>query len=219
MATTDPGTDGNVKRPVSWFKKNARYILAIVLGTVGLVWLLQAPRICGQELGGADKDAPIEVCRAIQLTDPVVLAWVLGIVLVLWGTLSEASIAGVITLKRAVTEAKQATEEARATLLRINASAHQSQQQILSVAPSAPGQFSVNSVHAKAVDLPRPEVVESIQPNPADASVSRETVDLTYVDLVQLGSTRPTAEPGRSRPRGVSRTRLRPGQQWSAFAN
>ncbi len=171
-------------RFLGWLTKNARYLIAIALGMVGLFWLLQVPRICGQELGGVSKDAPIEVCRAVQLTDPVVLAWVLGIVLVLWGTLSEASIAGVVTLKRVVAEAKQATEEARATLLRINASAHQSQQQVVSVTPSAPGQFSVNAGRAGTVDLPRPEVVESIQPNRADASVSRETVDLTYVDLV-----------------------------------
>lgn len=184
MATTDPGADNSASRLLGWLTKNVRYLIAIALGMAGLIWLLQVPRICGQELGGANRDVPIEVCRAVQLTDPVVLAWVLLVVLVLWGTLSEASIAGVLTLKRVVTEAKQATEEARVTLLRINASAHQAQHQTVHVGTAGPGQFGADTVQVGGAELPRPEVLESIQTNPADASVSRETVDLTYVDLV-----------------------------------
>ncbi|MFT4218716.1 MAG: hypothetical protein QM619_16235 [Micropruina sp.] len=172
-----------------WVATNLRYLIALALSLGGLIWLLWVPRICGQELGGAAKDTPVEVCRAVQLTDPVVLAWLLGVVLVLWGTLSEASVAGVITLKRAVTEAKRVTEEARATLLRVDASARQSQTQILQAGgPVGPGQFGTQFHLTGAVPMSaRPHVISDGQlpePNPADASLPQEEVDRAYVDLV-----------------------------------
>lgn len=115
------------ERVTRWLRKYWTWLAALVASVVGLVWLIGfPPLVCGSQLGGKHTDAAIQICRPIQLTDPVVIAWAVIVLLLLWGSLSEGSIAGLFSFKKqvdqAVSDSKQAKETAERALLQVSQS-------------------------------------------------------------------------------------------------
>ncbi|MFT3835072.1 MAG: hypothetical protein QM711_17425 [Micropruina sp.] len=105
-----------------WWKANWGWAAALALTVIGLVLLISRnPQVCEQVLGQKDNAGHVDICRAVVLTDPVVLAWVAVVVLLLWGSISEGSVAGLFTFKRlvhqAVADSKTAKETAERALL------------------------------------------------------------------------------------------------------
>jgi hypothetical protein len=137
-AETPPATPDGAPKAGNWFTQSWNWLAALVVATVGVAILTWSSglQICTEELGGKDKNEAVEVCRAIQLTDPVVIAWALVVLLLLWGTLSEGSIAGLFSFKRqvtqAVSESKAAKETAEHALSLVSFSQHQATQVIVS---------------------------------------------------------------------------------------
>lgn len=110
-----------------WLKRSWPWLGAMVMSVVGLVWLVFfSPVICTNELGGENSDLSVKVCHAVQLTDPVVIAWAVIVLLLLWGTLSEGSIAGLFSFKKqvdkAVSDSEQAKQTAERALLHVSQS-------------------------------------------------------------------------------------------------
>ncbi len=105
-----------------WLRRSWTWLAALVATGVGLWWLIWGgASVCTQQLGGENSDKAVPICRAVQLTDPVVLAWAVLVLLLLWGTLSEGSVAGLFSFKKqvdqAVSDSKTAKETADRALL------------------------------------------------------------------------------------------------------
>ncbi len=128
------------ERVTRWLKKYWTWLAALLASVAGLVWLIGfPPLVCGSQLGGKDTDTAIQICRPVQLTDPVVIAWAVIVLLLLWGSLSEGSIAGLFSFKRqvdqAVSDSKQAKETAERALLQVS----QSNTTTVNVSSGVPG--------------------------------------------------------------------------------
>lgn len=116
-----------MERAGRWLKKSWTWLAALITSIVGLVWLIGFPPLtCTNELGGENTDKAVQVCRAIQLTDPAVIAWAVIVILLLWGSLSEGSVAGLFSFKKqvdqAVSDSKEAKETAERALLQVSQS-------------------------------------------------------------------------------------------------
>lgn len=104
---TEPNSGGT-----RWWLWVTRGLIVVVLAGVAYLLLAEKPERCGDQL--TDDGQKVEVCTPIEATSPEALLVVLVIGLLLLPELTELEVGGVVTLRRAVAEAKGQATQARA---------------------------------------------------------------------------------------------------------
>lgn len=107
--TTPPTPDSDA---MPWWLWVTRGLIVVVLAGAAYLLLVEKPERCGDQL--TDDGQTVEVCAPIEATSPEALLVVLVIGLLLLPELTELEVGGVVTLRRAVAEAKGQATQARA---------------------------------------------------------------------------------------------------------